>query len=251
LVCSFYALSAELESEKSWCDFWCGFRKKVARFSVRFSARFSVRYSWFQLSGASWSALMMSFRILLILAEHMPKRRNRPSNDIAELAAHFQESWNDGQAVAFWLRQHAEELFQYFREGNWTWANIGQALTQAGIVYRTGTPWTGENLRRNLKRTLVPGKRELKLLRTVSELPTVPPPVPTAPMPLPLELTAVVQPSPQPEPEFKLIRPKPGTGVSGATVTPLPVRPPPRVLSEEEAHALAFGRKVRVQLRGE
>lgn len=179
------------------------------------------------------------------------KRKNQTAQDIAELAERFGTSWNEGRVLRSWLKAHAEEILE-LAKNHWSWENLGKALTAAGITYQTGTPWTGENLRRNLKRTLVPGKRELKLLRMTSEpRPEPPPPVPTSPVSLPLEFTAAVAPPAQSEPEFKLIRPRPGTGVGSATVTRLPVRPPPRQLSDEEAFALALGRKTQVQQRGE
>ena len=182
----------------------------------------------------------------------MAKRRNQTAQEIADLADRFRESWNEGRVLRSWLKAHASEILELAKD-HWSWENLGKALTAAGITYQTGTPWTGENLRRNLKRTLVPGKREIKLLRMAAEAPPEPPelpPVPTVPVALPLEFTTPIPP-PQPELEFKLIRRKPGTSVGGATVTPLPVRPPPRNLSDEEALALAFGRRAQIQQRGD
>lgn len=181
----------------------------------------------------------------------MAKRRNQTAEEIADLADRFRESWNEGRVLRSWLKAHADEILE-LAKNHWSWENLGKALTSAGITYQTGTPWTGENLRRNLKRTLIPGKRELKLLRMGpgpdGDPPSPPPSAPTSPVALPLELTAAPPPSVQPELEFKLIRRRPRTAVDGAmagnaTVTPLPVRPPPRTLSDEEALALAFGRK--------
>ncbi len=183
----------------------------------------------------------------------MTKRRNQTAEEVADLADRFRESWNEGRVLRSWLKAHAPEI-QELAKNHWSWENLGKALTAAGITYQTGTPWTGENLRRNLKRTLIPGKRELKLLRTVSAPDGdahPPPPVPTTPVASPLALIVVPAPPAQPELEFKLIRRKPGTTVGGATITPLPVRPPPRDLSDEEALALAFGRKAQIQQRGD
>ena len=94
----------------------------------------------------------------------MAKRRNQTAEEIADLADRFRESWNEGRVLRSWLKAHADEILE-LAKNHWSWENLGKALTSAGITYQTGTPWTGENLRRNLKRTLIPGKRELKLLR--------------------------------------------------------------------------------------
>lgn len=184
----------------------------------------------------------------------MAKRRNQTAQEIADLAERFRESWNEGRVLRSWLKAHAAEILELAKD-HWSWENLGKALTSAGITYQTGTPWTGENLRRNLKRTLIPGKRELKLLRTVLgphiDAPEPPPPTPTASAALPLGLADASPPPVQPELEFKLIRRKPGATVGGATVTPLPARLPPRNLSDEDALALAFGRKAQIQQRGD
>jgi hypothetical protein len=39
-----------------------------------------------------------------------------------------------------------------------SWDNIGKALTLAGIKFKTGNPWGGENLRRSVALALKPRK---------------------------------------------------------------------------------------------
>ena len=95
----------------------------------------------------------------------MTKRKNQTSQDISELAARFRAAWNTGQVLRSWLKIHGPEIQELAKTGHWSWENLGRVLTEAGITYQTGTPWTGENLRRNLLRAQLPGKRELKLLR--------------------------------------------------------------------------------------
>jgi hypothetical protein len=181
----------------------------------------------------------------------MPKRRNRPSKDIAELAEHFQRSWNHGQTVTFWLREHADELREFFRDHNWTWANLGEALTRAGITYRTGAPWTGENLRRNLVRALVTPKREIKRQREQAiacETSAVAPAAPLA------TATLVAAEAPPAVTEFQLIR----RAVRKAQTLVQPGNPavaaqlaPRRPYTEDEIRLIALGRSNEVDLQTE
>ena len=58
------------------------------------------------------------------------------------------------------------------RRDDWAWVNLGRALTLAGIAYRTGKPWTGENLRRAVTLAQKPLKRapRAKALRPTDEI---------------------------------------------------------------------------------
>src|ERR1700750_2275496 len=99
----------------------------------------------------------------------MAKRRNQTSQDISELAENFRAVGNGRQVLTSWLNIHGPAILERAKSGQWSWDNLGRAMTEAGITYQTGTPWTGENLRRNLLRAQIPGKRELKILRGSSE----------------------------------------------------------------------------------
>ena len=78
----------------------------------------------------------------------MAIRRQHTDAEIAALAERFGQSWSEGQLIRPWLRAHGGELMDLVRRADWAWINLGRTLTLAGIAYRTGRPWTGENLRR-------------------------------------------------------------------------------------------------------
>ncbi len=173
----------------------------------------------------------------------MAKRRNQTSQDISELAARFRVAWNDGQVLRAWLKIHGPEIQELSKHGNWSWENLGKALTEAGITYQTGTPWTGENLRRNLLRAQQPGKREIKLQRQA--LPNAPEPA-GAPAAVGLAAVSVEGATPQmPVPEFQLIRRAVDAGTAPLEVASLPRKRPRPVLTEDEIDAIAMGRSAR------
>ena len=144
-------------------------------------------------------------------------------------------------------------------------------MTEAGITYQTGTPWTGENLRRNLLRAQQPGKRELKLLRgggakrshipsdanlVVSpkqdnapavlakgiEEPRASPPVSDALPSHENSVSAFRRPAPL---EFEVIRRAPDSGKAALEVATLRPPRPGRNLSPEELHDIALGRSAK------
>lgn len=168
----------------------------------------------------------------------MPRRRIHTAQDISDLATRLRETWSNGQILRSWLRTHANEILELFNDKDWSWENLGRALTEAGITYQTGTPWTGENLRRNLKRAQLPGKRELKLLRMVA--PEQDPPLPSAPSPG----LGVRQHQPA-APEFQIIRRAIDAGTMSPALTSLPLRRERPRLSDEEIHAIAMGRSAK------
>jgi hypothetical protein len=172
----------------------------------------------------------------------MTKRRNQTSQDISDLAERFRAAWNDGQVLRSWLKTHGPEILELSKHGNWSWDNLGKALTEAGITYQTGTPWTGENLRRNLRRTQIPGKRELKLLRMAAVEPAATP-VNTQAAP---DLSAGIAERQTPAlPEFQLIRRAVDIGKAPVEAVRLPPKKPRPVLTEEEIDAIAIGRSAR------
>jgi hypothetical protein len=171
----------------------------------------------------------------------MTKRKNQTSQDISKLADRFRAAWNDGQVLRSWLRTHGPEILELSKHGNWSWDNLGNALTEAGITYQTGTPWTGENLRRNLRRTQIPGKRELKLLRMAAEPAATPVNMQTPP-----DLSVGIAERQTPAvPEFQLIRRAVDSSKAPPEVASLPPKRPRPVLSEEEIDAIAIGHLAR------
>lgn len=171
----------------------------------------------------------------------MPRRCIHTAQDIADLATRLRETWSNGQILRSWLRTHANEILELLNDKDWSWENLGRALTAAGITYQTGTPWTGENLRRNLKRAQMPGKRELKLLRMQAPEPDPPMP-PMSPAPISQAPDARQNST---TPEFQLIRRAVDTGTAPVTLASLPPRRTRPALSDEEIHAIAMGRSAK------
>ena len=200
----------------------------------------------------------------------MAKQKNQTAQDISELARHFRAAWNEGQVLKLWLRTHGAEILERAKSGQWSWENLGRAMTEAGITYQTGTPWTGENLRRNLLRAQQPGKRELKLLRGGREAephtgdanlvlspkqdtapavlakgieePRASPPVSDVLPSHENSVSAFRRPAP---PEFEVIRRAPGPGKAALEVATLRPPRPGRNLSPEELHDIALGRSAK------
>jgi hypothetical protein len=181
----------------------------------------------------------------------MTKRKNQTSQDISELAARFRAAWNTGQVLRSWLKIHGPEIQELAKTGHWSWENLGRVLTEAGITYQTGTPWTGENLRRNLLRAQLPGKRELKLLRGSDGPPEPAPSSPASPAPPVREAPAALRagiaserPGPA-VPEFELIRRAIETGKAPVELASLSPRRARRNLSPDELRAIALGRSAK------
>lgn len=174
----------------------------------------------------------------------MPKRETHTAKDISDLATLFRPSWRAGQVLRTWLRSHAKEIRELVRDKDWSWENLGRVLTEAGITYQTGTPWTGENLRRNLNRAELPGKREIKLQRMAAP---EPPPTPLAAPPgIPAKLAGGIGDGPAPAtPEFQLIRRAVESGTAPLEVASLPRKQPRPKLTEAEIDAIVMGRSAR------
>jgi hypothetical protein len=200
----------------------------------------------------------------------MAKRKNQTAQDISELASRFRAVWNEGQVLKLWLRTHGTEILERAKSGQWSWENLGRAMTEAGITYQTGTPWTGENLRRNLLRAQQPGKRELKLSRgggaavpqneganlaasrqqdnsspvvaASEEAPQASPSLSDALRSHEHSVSVFRRPA---SPEFEVIRRAPNSGnapLELATLRPARAR---RNLSPEELHDIALGRSAK------
>ena len=73
----------------------------------------------------------------------MPRKRPRTDADVEKLAAEFRERWTPAYGITPWLRRMGARLQRMVREDSWAWADIGRAMTLAGITYESGRPWTG------------------------------------------------------------------------------------------------------------
>ncbi len=88
----------------------------------------------------------------------MVLKRDHREADVEELAKKFREDWSEGEVIRSWLRRHGEELRNLVRKEDWSWENIGKALSLAGIQFKTGKGWTGENVRRAVDLAMKPKK---------------------------------------------------------------------------------------------
>ena len=138
----------------------------------------------------------------------MVLKRELREADVEELARKFREDWSEGEVIRSWLRRHGEELRNLVRKEDWSWENIGKALSQAGIQFKTGKGWTGENVRRAVDLAMKPKK-----VRAGKSLPLLAPSI----SPSPLSISA--SPKPSGEPEFRIIQRGPGSAVSKDTLT--------------------------------
>jgi hypothetical protein len=147
-----------------------------------------------------------------------------PSDDeINALVARFLALWSPGEVIRPWLRQHAEMLLELVQSG-WSWAAIARAMTQAGITYRTGKPWTADWLQSDAYRARLPLKGYRRRGQTSHALGQETGAAPSPPMPsIPAQHTLSDHPAPMEEPEFQ-----PATFIdwdakrSAAPATPVP-----------------------------
>ena len=93
------------------------------------------------------------------------------------------------------------------REEDWSWVNIGRALSAAGIQFKTGKAWTGENVRRAVDLAMKPRKAPGTKQATTPFTPTAPVSTPVTPV------LASAAPKGGGEPEFRIIRRGPGAPV--------------------------------------
>ena len=77
----------------------------------------------------------------------MPRRAARPDAQVERLADEFRRRWVAADGIEPWLRRNLGRLARMTEVG-WSWADIGRAMTAAGITYSTGRPWTGPLLAR-------------------------------------------------------------------------------------------------------
>jgi hypothetical protein len=142
----------------------------------------------------------------------MVLKREYREADVEALANKFRESWSEGQVIRSWLRRHGEELRNLVRQEDWSWVNIGKALSAAGIQFKTGKSWTGENVRRAVDLAMKPKK----VRAGNSSQPSAPTALP-APSFSPSPLSASPPSRPAGEPEFRIIQRGPGSIVKKDT----------------------------------
>jgi hypothetical protein len=76
----------------------------------------------------------------------MPRKHPRPDADVDRLAAQLRGRWVPANGIEPWLRRNVARLRRMVRDEGWSWADIGRAMTLAGITYGGGRPWTGRLL---------------------------------------------------------------------------------------------------------
>ena len=139
----------------------------------------------------------------------MVLKRHHREADVEELAKKFREDWSEGQVIRSWLRRHSEELRNLVRREDWSWENIGKALSLAGIQFRTGKGWTGENVRRAVDLATKPKK-----VRAGKSPPSPAREAPLTPSISPSPLSVPPSPRQAGEPEFRIIQRRPGSAVN-------------------------------------
>jgi len=127
----------------------------------------------------------------------MPVKRQPSEAELAALAEEFRALWRQGDVVVPWLRKHKNRLRALIAD-DWSWAAIADALTRAGITYRTGRPWTANNLRYDVRRASRPLKRHL----IAGPAPAMPQPA-AGRIPAQAAATPILPPSGSAVPSFK------------------------------------------------
>jgi hypothetical protein len=173
-----------------------------------------------------------------------PEKRPRHRDELEQQAGTFGRDWRTGDRVMTWLNRHegrSGELSRLVEDG-WSWADIGRAMHQAGITYRTGEPISAAILRKKASEARA-GIRA-KSARTPdkappnTDAPVVPPvqqPAPPLPSPAPVSLPPAETdfPTGDEDPEFKpatLIGHsgrKPPEALPLPKKAPVPARSPP------------------------
>jgi len=87
----------------------------------------------------------------------MPIKRQPSNAELDALAERFRAMWRDGNVLYPWLRKH-HTMIRDLVDDEWSWSTVADALTRAGITWRTGRPWSAEGLRRTVDRAAIPLK---------------------------------------------------------------------------------------------
>jgi len=128
----------------------------------------------------------------------MPLKRRPSDEELNQLAAEFRGKWQPGNVIRPWLRKHQARLTALVAE-DWSWATLADALTRAGITYRSQRPWTGDGLKAEVRRASLPLKS-----RGRGKAPS-----PAAQLPAPAEPATPQQADAAVGPKFRPARPKP------------------------------------------
>ena len=105
----------------------------------------------------------------------MARKRIRSQEEIAALAKRLRARWTPGEPLRPWLRRHAGMLLKLVH-GEWRWANLADALEEAGIKYQTEKRWTAAWLQSDFHRARAPlkGYARRKVPASLEETQAVP-----------------------------------------------------------------------------
>src|SRR3954451_10304651 len=152
----------------------------------------------------------------------MPRKHPRPDAHVERLADLFRTRLVPADGIAPWLRKNLARLRRMVDDEGWSWADLGRALTLAGITYDGGRPWTGKVL--TVKVAQAQNQLRRRAARRGGELPPPRPPAqpvgttarrdesgsqPMAAMPSPPDRPSpTLSAEPTHEPEFQVARPR-------------------------------------------
>ena len=80
------------------------------------------------------------------LAVPVTTKVGRKPEDVAKLAESLRARWEPADGIEPWLKRNRARFERMVRRDRWTWQNIADALTKAGITYNSGRPWEGKVL---------------------------------------------------------------------------------------------------------
>jgi hypothetical protein len=137
----------------------------------------------------------------------MPIKRQPSEAELDALAERFRALWRQGDVLRPWLRKH-HAMIRALVHDDWSWAAVADALTRAGIAWRTGRAWSAEGLRREIVRASIPLKSRGWAAEAPAPAASYPPPAAAqaaAASPVPAQTTAAFAPPPSgsPVPRFK------------------------------------------------
>ena len=170
----------------------------------------------------------------------MPIKRRPSELELVALSDQFRAIWRPGDVLRPWLRKHHTTIRDLVH-GDWSWATLADALTRAGITYRTGRAWSPEGLRREVARASAPlrGSRRHGASRPPAPLSSHD--TPDQPPILPAPPDAPARPA---QPQLRPAVPRPQGPDATPTVATPPVprfkafslkpQEPPRPLTPEE-----------------
>ena len=168
----------------------------------------------------------------------MPIKRQPSDAELNALAERFRALWRQGDVLRPWLRKH-HAMIRALVHDDWSWAAVADALTRAGIVWRTGRAWSAEGLRREIVRASIP----LKSRGWAAEAPA---PAASDPLPAAPAAPQAAAVSPVPEQANAAFAPPP----SGSTVPRFrpaslkPYEPPRPPTADEEKEREAVRKKI-------